>query len=76
MAEELHDVRFKLPTTLNAVLDGLSRNTNTERSKIVGNWVEKILTDKLAELRDVNSELTDVGLEGVLRERRGVAGRK
>ena len=48
MGEELHDVRFKLPTTLNAVLDGLSRNTNTERSKIVGNWVEKILTDKLA----------------------------
>lgn len=76
MALDLHDVRCKIPTDLNAVLDGLAEASGREKSVLVREFIEERLIKELRRLRSVHSELKAVGMLSLLGDDKGVGGMK
>ncbi|MDB5733261.1 MAG: hypothetical protein JWQ03_3156 [Variovorax sp.] len=76
MSLPLIDLRYKLPTDLNAVLDALAEATGKEKSLIAREFIERELTRELTKSRKIYSELEQIGMLDLIGDRRGVAGRE
>jgi predicted DNA-binding protein len=76
MALELHDIRCKLPTDLNAVLDAIAEATGREKSVIVREYVEARLIEELHRFRLIHSELKAIGMLSLIQDGQGITGKK
>lgn len=76
MALDLHDVRFKLPTDMNALMDALAEASGREKSVLAREYVEERLMKELRRFRLIHSELKAVGMLSLIGEEKGVGGRK
>lgn len=76
MALDLHDVRCKLPTDLNAVLDAVAEATGRNKSELVREYVEERLMKELHRFRLIHSELKAVGMLSLIGDDKGIGGRK
>lgn len=76
MALDLHDVRCKLPTDLNAVLEAIAESSGREKSVIVREYVETRLIAELHRFRLIHSELKAIGMLSLLGDDQGVGGGK
>lgn len=76
MSLPLIDLRYKLPTDLNAVLDALAEATGKEKSQIAREFIERELTKELCKSRQIYSELEQLGMLDLMSDRSGVVGKQ
>lgn len=76
MALDLHDIRFKLPTDLHALLLAVARFKGLDKSVAAKEFVIAALEQELLKSALVHSELDAIGMARLLREHQVIEGRK
>lgn len=76
MALDLHDIRFKLPTDLHALLLAAARYKGVDKSVAAKEFVIAALEQELLKSALVHCELDAVGMARLLREHQVMDGRK